>query len=72
MFSDDVDSPGLTLLTRLSNLGTAMFGISTRADMGLLHVWAQKLLSTGSADSLNQTLMNLVHMASVAILSDNS
>lgn len=49
-----------------------MFGISTRTDMGLLHVWARKLLSTGSADSLDQTLMNLVHVASVAVLSDNT
>lgn len=40
--------------------------------MGLLHVWTRELLSTGSADSFNLTLMNLIHMANVAILLDNT
>jgi hypothetical protein len=40
--------------------------------MGLHHVWTQELLSTVIADSLKLTLMNLVHMASVVILPDNT
>lgn len=40
--------------------------------MGLLHIWTQELLSTSSADSLELTLMNLIHMASVVVLPDNT
>jgi hypothetical protein len=40
--------------------------------MVLLHIRARERPSTASADSLNLSQMDLVHMPSVAILIDNS